>query len=68
MFGGQLQRLEMPLDFRRGPADNAAALALYWKLGFRPCRTLPDYYGYGIPAVRMARDVLTPRNGAARSP
>ena len=37
--------------------DNAAAIALYRKLGFQECRALPDYYGRGVPAVRMVHYV-----------
>jgi ribosomal-protein-alanine acetyltransferase len=36
-------------------ADNHAALRLYQKLGFVECRSLPNYYGAGLNAIRMAR-------------
>ncbi len=34
--------------------DNPA-VKLYEKFGFAACKTLPDYYGKGHPAQRMAR-------------
>lgn len=37
--------------------DNAAAIRLYTKLGFAPCRVIENYYGTGIPASRMVLDV-----------
>jgi ribosomal-protein-alanine N-acetyltransferase len=35
--------------------DNHAAVRLYERFGFVPCRTLPDYYGPNRPAQRMVR-------------
>ncbi|HEX4123849.1 MAG TPA: N-acetyltransferase [Tepidisphaeraceae bacterium] len=40
--------------------DNAPAVRLYESTGFVTCRTLPNYYGPGIPAQRM---VLQPVAG-----
>ena len=37
--------------------DNAAAIKLYTKLGFAPCRLIENFYGPGIPASRMILDV-----------
>lgn len=36
--------------------DNAAAIKLYTKLGFAPCRLIENFYGPGIPASRMILD------------
>jgi ribosomal-protein-alanine N-acetyltransferase len=35
--------------------DNQAALRLYHRLGFVECRSLPNYYGQGLTAIRMVR-------------
>ena len=35
--------------------DNHAAMKLYQKAGFTPCRSLPNYYAPGIDAQRMVR-------------
>jgi ribosomal-protein-alanine N-acetyltransferase len=43
--------------------DNQAALRLYHRLGFVECRSLPNYYGDGSPALRMVR--LTASSPAA---
>ncbi len=37
--------------------DNAAAIKLYTKLGFAPCRLIENFYGPGIPASRMILEV-----------
>lgn len=37
--------------------DNTAAIKLYKKLGFSPCRVIENFYGSGIPASRMILDV-----------
>ena len=43
--------------------DNQAALRLYHRLGVVECRSLPNYYGDGSPALRMVR--LTASSPAA---
>lgn len=63
-IGRELAKDAIAELFRRGAArvylevrsDNAAALNLYRKMGFRECQTLPDYYGPGVGALRLARD------------
>ena len=34
---------------------NPAAQGLYRRLGFRPAGELPDYYGPGLPGLRMRK-------------
>jgi ribosomal protein S18 acetylase RimI-like enzyme len=36
--------------------DNHPAIKLYERSGFLPCKTLPNYYGHGIGAIRMSLD------------
>jgi ribosomal protein S18 acetylase RimI-like enzyme len=36
--------------------DNHPAIKLYERSGFLPYKTLPNYYGHGIDAIRMALD------------
>jgi len=42
-------------------ADNHAAVSLYRKLGFVDCRSLANYYGTGVTALRMLRITGTSR-------
>lgn len=56
---------EMLADLRRRGAgriflevrtDNHSAIKLYERAGFARCKTLPNYYGKGIDAIRMSFD------------
>lgn len=38
-------------------SDNLPAIKLYERAGFARCKELPNYYGSGIDAIRMARAV-----------
>ena len=41
--------------------DNIAAQNLYVKHGYRPFRTLRDYYGFGADGLRFKKDLLIDR-------
>lgn len=51
-------------------ADNAAALALYRRAGYRPIGIRPGYYQDGVDALRLERDLraatVTDGTGASR--
>jgi ribosomal-protein-alanine N-acetyltransferase len=47
--GAQEVRLEVDLR-------NATAIRFYERMGFKPGRTLADYYGRGLNGLRMVRD------------
>lgn len=36
--------------------DNHVAIKLYQRMGFVPCKTLPNYYAREVPAIRMSLD------------
>jgi len=36
--------------------DNHPAVRLYEKCGFVPCRHMENYYGHGLPALRMIKN------------
>jgi ribosomal-protein-alanine N-acetyltransferase len=37
--------------------DNSAAQNLYSKQGFKPLRTVKDYYGHGVDAIRLRKSL-----------
>jgi len=43
--------------FLEARADNAAALRLYQKQGFKVVETLEDYYGRGVHGLRLKKDL-----------
>ena len=51
-----LRRLGARRIFLEVRPDNHAAVRLYEKFGFVPCRRLENYYGHGHPALRMLLD------------
>lgn len=36
--------------------DNHVAIKLYQRIGFVPCKTLPNYYAHDVHAIRMSLD------------
>jgi hypothetical protein len=48
--------------------SNAPALALYRSWGFHVDAAVPDYYGPGLDALRMARDLEGPLEGPLPRP
>lgn len=54
---GRLREKEIKKVVLEVRTDNAAAIKLYTKLGFAPCRLIENFYGPGIPASRMILDV-----------
>ena len=63
-FAFRQEREALTLEVRY---DNAPAIALYEKLGFRPFGEHPDYYADGATALRY-RKVLVPRAPAGAKP
>jgi len=41
-------------------SDNERAIGLYRSFGFTQAAYLPDYYGAGVPGIRMLRGSATP--------
>ncbi len=58
-------RIVLRLEVRE---DNASALALYARSGYRRCGIVPDYYEDGCTAIRMEKLLHGPGLAAGRAP